>query len=350
MNFAKIKKDIGTLVNFRKVKFDRERNSLGSITLQQWENASKSIFRQKGDSRSSCVSLFENIDQLLSKESRVPKSVKNSLSVLKRKANLTAGLIENAVARGEKATGTMEKFCKLNQKEIDILTQYLEKQSMKSGLYQKQLLNIKSIRFLELYDNKIFAMPEYLLDMSKPFYHGSKSPLKIAKAGFQTNPRLLQAFFTRELGDAVYLTPEKKVAAHFAPLAGGIVKTDVSSIKNSEVAFVNQRSVGKLTFGLLENKIPVNDQTIKELFTRNGYKAAFTNKAINGEISHIDDIIGTNQSQLAVFDPKNVSVVNPLDVTLQELLDNQKLKVKTKINEVKNFFGVIKNMYNDRKK
>ena len=89
-----------------------------------------------------------------------------------------------------------------------------------------------------------------------------------------------------------------------------------------------------MIWAMAKNRIPINDATVKELYGRNGYKAAFSKKCINSACK-IDDIMGHDESQLAVFNPKDIDIKSPLDVTVRELLENQKLKVQGKINGVK---------------
>ena len=82
---------------------------------------------------------------------------------------------------------------------------------------------------------------------------------------------------------------------------------------------------------------------IKELFQRNGYNAAYTREALGSGIFSqkelVDKLAGGKQSQLVVFDPKDITI---LGKTLKERLSNQKMQFENLINMPQMIYQIIK--------
>ena len=107
----------------------------------------------------------------------------------------------------------------------------------------------------------------------------------------------------------------------------------VAAVNNDQLMMMNR--VIKLYLkesGIEITQPAVMEQIIKELFTRNGFNAVYTRNALStgeglfgfrqGKI--IDAISGGKQSQLVVFNPEDISILNK---SFTQRLQNQKDQV-----------------------
>ena len=138
----------------------------------------------------------------------------------------------------------------------------------------------------------------------------------------------------RELGQGVYLTPDRKVSSRYAGLFGGIVHTKVDTQK---VAVVNNNQISDISSTLAKNlssdrlsEPATMELVLKELFQRNGYNAAYTKEALGSGLfaqnKLVDALAGGKQSQLVVFNPKDITI---LEKSLKDRFVNQKLQIET---------------------
>lgn len=185
------------------------------------------------------------------------------------------------------------------------------------------------------------------------FYHGSPKPGKVLKEGFTpfTSKQLNKG--ARELGAGVYTTPDKKVAAFFAGLRGGIIPIKLDNNTNvafvSEDAFIELSSIANKFIGerlpkKQIDKLPKEIKNamfecfIRKVFLDAGYDAAYMQKAMRfGGIFNLDfllspdinEVIGRNQSQLVIFSPEKIKI---LPRTFLEKIRDIKLKIESKKN------------------
>ena len=200
-----------------------------------------------------------------------------------------------------------------------------------------------------MYCGKIVRTDKNVFGSNPIFYHGTKHQNSIARNGFRTKAGFFQRTFgSRELGDAVYLTPDREVAAFYAGLRGGILKTSVNELSS---ASVNNRQLSNMATAIrqeLGSEVNI-EQVMKELFKRNGYNAAYSREGLSVGLfsEQIDPLIGKAQSQLAVYTPEDISILHK---TLAERIGNTKLQFKAKYRKVKNTYNAIAEPFNEVKK
>ena len=192
---------------------------------------------------------------------------------------------------------------------------------------------LSRINSTDLYNPKISLLADDILTEGQKFYHGTTHQSAIRKNGFSLNPKPMQATFaSRELGEAVYITPNKDVASYYAGLTGSILPLEVNlqkvaAVNNNQQGILN-RTIAKV-LGLDVARSPMNlERIINELFKRNGYNAAYTREALGSDLfsqrDMIDALSGGKQSQLAVFNPDDIKI---LSKNILDKLENQKMQI-----------------------
>lgn len=352
--------NIKGILSFGKTLFSRKPavNTLAGITEAQWSKLSQSVFRQANEPKSA---FLVQLDKLKNSGLDMPKDVQQALNTLERKATIFADRMDGAVARGTQPArkNYYEEFQRINSEQFELVENYIRElansscdiknqSKIRSLLYHDSIFRPSTITGHHdiMYCGKIAQTDKNIFGSNPIFYHGTKHQISIAKNGFRTKARLFQRMFgSRELGDAVYLTPDKEVAAFYAGLRGGIIKTSVSKLNP---ASVNQRQFSDMVYNIAE-KIGLTDnveQIMKELFKRNGYNAAYSREGLSFGLfsEQIDPIIGKAQSQLAVYTPEDIKI---LPKTLAERIENTKLQFIAKNRKVKNTNAKIAEIYSE---
>ena len=185
----------------------------------------------------------------------------------------------------------------------------------------------------DIYNHKIIPLADGILEQGQTFYHGTGNASRIKKAGFSLLPSKYQAGVApRELGEGVYMTPDKEVASYYAGINGSIIQANVE-LKN--VAVVNNYQQSKIP-EVIRKVLGVNlsstfsiEAIVKELFKRNGYDAIYSREALgtgfSADTKLIDKLSGGKQSQLVVLDAENIKII---DKTFKQRVENQLLQTK----------------------
>ena len=324
---------------------------LPKISEEKWAQLSRDLFKHELDPKSDFLVVLNKFNSL---EAEIPPQVKEALSFLEKKATHFADTMECNLSRGIEPQNKSyyKEFKKLHAKQFKTVQDYLKTQIetlMKKEDYSNPDLQ-KLIKLQHqiklgcnengftnfLYSGKISAADKTLFADTPVFYHGTKHPGKIAKEGFKTKPKFLQNLFaSRELGDGVYLTPDKDVAAFYAGFGGGIVKTTVNNLK---AACVNNQQLHKIVLSIKDALGDVNmEQAMTELFKRNGYNAVYSDKGLSVGLFGCppDAIIGKPQRQLVVFNPKDISVLHQ---SFAQRAANIKQQVAMSFQKIKNIY------------
>ena len=346
------------------LKRQEAQNYVETISDETWDKMSKVIFEQKGESKSILLDKLHNYKKFCDENGiKMPDDVLQAYNQLEHKATIFSDRMAAAKAKGKTPENYWdfgEKFKKNNQEAFDKLEKFAQEQQdtamqkyhdvvfnsahePKAADEAKQMfekiydnkLNIHYISYEELYNPKIGTVADGIIENGQTFYHGTKHQRAIKKNGFNLLPKKSQAAIaSRELGQGVYTTPDKKVASKFAGVNGGILPLKVDTRK---VAVVNNTQLDTISREILTNlgewqiKNPaVMELVLKNLFQRNGYNAAYTREALgSGLLSTnklVDALVGGKQSQLVVFDPKDIQI---LDKTLKERIGNEILQIVT---------------------
>lgn len=353
------------------------KNYVATIPDETWNKISKSIFEQKGDSKSILLDKLHGYKKFCDENGiRMPDDVLEAYKHLEHKANIFADRMTLAKSKGKTPQNLYkfgEKFKENNKTEFETLEKFMqEQQDNAMARWHKEAfsetfdpiatkqaeetfkkieqnsLDLYTIKHDELYNTKIGEVSPEIIYKGQTFYHGTTHQRAIRKNGFHLIPKKGQAVMgSRELGQGVYLTPNKNVSSRYAGLFGGIIHTKVDTKK---VAAVNNSQLDTISRGLAENlshdrlnEPATMELLLKELFQRNGYNAAYSREALgNGLFTQkelVDIITGGKQSQLVVFDPKDITII---EKTLNERLGNQKLQFKNILNTPKILYQIFK--------
>ena len=354
------------------------KNYVEAISDETWNNISKSVFEQKGESHSILLDKIQNYKKFCDKNGiEMPEDVLEAYTKLEHKATVFSERMLKAKAKGKTPKNTHkygDRFEEINKEPLEKLNSFIDEQQVSArqkwrnliycenfdkeacdraeylvGKIEKNSPNLRGIENTELYNAKIGEIAPGIIRNNQTMYHGTAHPKSISRNGFHLRPKNGQAAFgARELGEGVYLTPDKKVASLYAGFTGGIIPLKVDTKK---VAVVNNRQLEKLTYALidnLDNQQMQNSATIelaiKKLFKKNGFNAAYSKEALGSGLFEqsklLDALVGGKQSQLTVFDPKDITI---LDKTLKDRITNQQLQVNTLVKMPINLYKYIKN-------
>ena len=300
-----------------------DKNFMAQVNESSLNRISRLIFRQANEPKSSFLVTLNRFD---SSGLEMTPEAERALKLLKEKATMFADRMDRAIACGKEpaAKDYYKDFQRVHSDLFQTISDFLETKltgsyydegyqkiwELKKSLFRPA--RIKSHADL-MYCGKITQTEKSILPADGIFYHGTKHEHRIEKEGFRTRPKFIQEFLgmSRELGDGVYFSPEKEVAAFFAGLNGGVVKAKVNNLKP---ASINSRQLSSMIdeiygeFGADANI----DKLIKELFKRNGYNAAYAQKELSKHLvsASIDTVIGKPQSQLAVYNPQDICILS----------------------------------------
>lgn len=150
-----------------------------------------------------------------------------------------------------------------------------------------------------------------------------------------------------ELGDGLYVTPSRKVAAFWAEVNGKIFKLKLNTDK---IAKVNQKQIEAVINVIASNVENFSSNAtgellnviIRMLFQKNGFDAAFSDKSLSNGFMNagyfFDTIIGETQQQLVSY---NSNVVEILPKNLLEKFSNKILQIKSYIQYYKNLLKIL---------
>jgi len=373
---SSVKKDINIIKESR-AEFSHEaltlkrleaKNFVASIPEETWNKISKAVFEQPGETSSIFLDKLKKSKKFYQENGiEIPKDVQEAYNTLEHKAVIFAERMAKAKSLGKEPKNYYkfgEKFKRNNKDAIEKLRTFSTEQfdiafakscESLSGLdydsaavrkykelYTKCAENRNIFYFTseDLFNSKISAVSEELIQKGQTFYHGTTHQRAISKNGFSLIPKKTQAAAgPRELGQGVYITPDKRVASFFAKLHGGILPLKVDTQKVAAVNDMQSRNMLSAIHHELGQKStePANlELIVSELFKRNGYNAAYTRETLGkgaiGDLLNnqelVDKVAGGKQSQLAVFDPKDITI---LDKSLKDRVSNEAMQIGTAI-------------------
>lgn len=358
------------------------RKFVDSIPAETWDKVSQAVFRQPNEPKSRFLETLGRFRKFCQEQKiTLSPEAEKAYQTIEHKATVMADRLNDAVSRGKTPKNWLDygkKFKNNNREAVEILEKQMKEiESMLNAKcnnygtpdWDKNFSLYSEIRSIqsnfrcsmgfgqEFYNPKIVELSKDILHDGQVFYHGTKHQRSIARNGFNLIPKKSQATVAaRELGEGVYITPDKKVAAHYAGLRGGILPLDV---KLNKVAAINQDQQTNIIAELGLNASGGRAYTpaevellMKELFKRNGFNAAYTREAIGQNIlmlqnsKMVDDIIGAKQAQLCVFDAADIRI---LEKTFKDCCSNQALQTKSWLLKPYNVYKMIKNFIKDFK-
>lgn len=366
-------KEVGTVIKsaYRKasnktleLKRLQAKNYVATIPDETWNKISKRVFEQKGEPKSVFLEKLHKVKQGYDECGiTMPKDVLEAYYQVEHKATVFADRMMLAKSKGKTPQNYWNygtRFRENNKEAIEKLEGFLKEQQDNSlarwheaaysqpydeaaikkaqktfDMINNNRIDFNCVPYNELYNAKIGEVAPEIIQKGQTFYHGTTHQRAIRKNGFHLIPKKGQALMSaRELGQGVYLTPDRKVSSRYAGLFGGIVHTKVDTQK---VAVVNNNQISDISSTLAKNlssdrlsEPATMELVLKELFQRNGYNAAYTKEALGSGLfaqnKLVDALAGGKQSQLVVFNPKDITI---LEKSLKDRFVNQKLQIET---------------------
>lgn len=181
-------------------------------------------------------------------------------------------------------------------------------------------------------DTRIRGIDKGIFHKEQIFYHGEQINRKTKSYIIDEDHIICE-----ELGDGIYITPSKKVAAFWAGIKGNIFKLKLNTDK---IAQVNQKQIETMVNVIANNARGFNANPtgqrlniiIRMLFQKNGYDAAYAESSMSNGFKNagifFDTMIGERQQQLAIY---NNNVVEVLSKNLKEKFSYQILQIKSYI-------------------
>lgn len=340
------------------------KNYADTISDETLDKISKIVFEQKGDSHSVLLDKLQNYKKFCEENGiKMPQNVLEAFTKLEHKAAAFADRMTLAKSKGKTPqnyfnfgqkfqTNNREELCKvqsfIEEQQNAAMEEYhklvfgenydaaaIDKARKLADKTMKESPNFSYLYSDDLYNSKIGEIKSGIIQQGQTFYHGTTHQRSISRNGFHLLPKSGQAALgSRELGEGVYLTPDRSVASYYAGTIGGILHLKVDTEK---VAVVNNAQIDKLlreigtTLGVQQVQNPaVMEILIKKLFQRNGFNAVYTKEALGSGIFEqrklVDALVGGKQSQLVVFDTNDITI---RDKTFKERMVNQKLQLET---------------------
>ena len=343
-----------------------------SLSEKTWQQMSKNIFKDSESPKSGFLGFLTDFEKTLKDNSiAMPENVIEAYSTLFDKANIFADRMSISISKGNTPLcgnndityHYFQQFESKHFREFNILKKYINElkqnisKQVQAGKCDKEILkkfndlennlsygyeiNISGerpyyTRYLNrMYDPRISEIGQNIVNPSQYLYHGTHARRSILKRGFSLMPKEKQAKTSaREIGKAVYLTPDKNVASFYAGAFGSILKTKANikkiAVMNQEQSALIDCSI-KDVFGKMSLEPGLYEEIVAELFKRNGFDAVYTRKCLNDDFSKllgddIDKAIGHVQTQVAIFNPGMISICRK---TLKEKLSDKKLQLNT---------------------
>lgn len=342
-------------------KYSDAKQFVANVSYETWRKISMDVF----EANNSKTPLLQKIDYMKSALKKhnidVPQDVSDAISVVEHKATVFADRMKLAKSKGKTPKNVYNygfkfrerpEIKKINNYFDDTISKFMDKWSddiyfgdgVSSKDYESIVKELSKLRdsmqniySSDLFDVRIGKVSDDIIKQDQVFYHGTTSARSILKNGFMAKAGREQSVIAgRELGEGVYISPDKKVASWFAGFRGSIlplrVNTKNVAVVNNEQQNIILQSFRKYIGVNSLNKPAHLELLMKELFQRNGYNCAYSSQALgNGLFGDIcrksaDIAAGGKQSQLVVFDPADIQI---LSKTLSDRVANHSLQLKT---------------------
>ena len=269
-------------------------------------------------SKSDIINKIAGWEEELGKKLAVNERLSGPLAELKKKLNFYLDEFEEKILRGNAGNHFLasEKFYNENKELIEKLNAIIEK----SGEFRY------FDQYSAVFHSYIRPCPKEFLPKNGIYFHGTRKSKLIYENGL--SPFCSNQDMARELGAAIYTTPDIRVAGGFSRPLGTILPLKLSP--DAKVAFVDEvmfssapEKVSGLIleyFGSENGKMFLGNSQLLEYLTRKlymeaGYDAAYMHKAmksglLSGLSPDVNKILGRPQSQLAVLNGEKLEIID----------------------------------------
>ncbi len=319
------------------------------------------LFKEPGEKSQLNISMNRFETFVSNQKEQPPQEVMEAFNTLKKNLEDFHKKIEENLIKGEKIDyEAAEKFKNANKKYSDIIQEYIKNIKIDDintrldldDLYYK--FSGTSISFDAMPKRVITECPKEILPSDNVFFHGTMKPKGIYEHGFTPYASRQINQSSRELGAGVYLSPDVKVSAYFTGLIGPIIPVRLA--KDAKTALITEDTYKKLATELNSfiserinqgeyqtlpdiTKNAITECLFQEVFKKAGYDAVYTPKGVkSGGLMQmifspdINEVLGRNQSQIVVFSPEKLEIV---DRTLKERICDLKDKFSAIIAQLK---------------
>jgi len=305
------------IINFSST-YKRALNSIDEIPDLQINEVCQVIFRPQNSNQSYFLNRFQSVKDL-SKKIEIPTDIQKAIAKIENEAK------KNSITLGVDIDYHFESQF---EKEISLIQKFLEeKLSATAKLASKSqnafedfcLINNCSTSF----NRQIIGdVPTGIISDSRIFYHGTSNSKSLYKEGFSLFKSNQIEKAPRELGEGIYLTPDKNVAAHFAGITGEIMhvkanirKTAMITSKNYDLLIREAQDLLRKN-GINYDGSPFSNASlelmIRKLLISAGYDSIYCSGGLAKGVGaiNIDRFLGRNQSQLLILNPENAKIIS----------------------------------------
>ncbi len=287
---------------------------------------------------------LDSVEDIIQKNALEPDSkVVEALSTLRKNLQKYVNEMQTSLASGEKVVvyDKSHEFETQNERTAEIIRDFLDDFRFNKMDYEarwsdegKAIEELQNVFGYKLYSavrpkGIISECPKDVLDVAQTMYHGTTQASKVYKNGFTPYVSKQIDKHARELGAGIYLTPDSKVAAHFAQIQGSIIPIKLDS--GTKVALVDENTykafVGKTTDFITDRMTQAGFEALpkaernamlellyQKAFKDAGFDAAYIPKGVQGGFNlfggDINEAIGKNQSQLILFSPEKLEITS----------------------------------------
>lgn len=324
-------------------------NNIVNKAYEEGNKLAENILHKKGEFKTTINTILETvfkkpeyktamhqdiaqIEELLKKNNvQMDKDTEKSFKILKQNLEQYCTNIEQSLGNGT-SVKTAQEFIKNNKGDLDTIGEFLRKQNSSEFIGLSYNFDTLSSEGRVGLIPHISECPTNLLPNNGTFFHGTKNAKAVYKNGFTPYVSNQLDTASRELGAGIYVTPDVRVAASFSGLNGNIIPVSLS--KDAKIALINENSskilheqasalvaerMSKEEFKKLPKDVQnaMQESIVQHIFKEAGYDAVYSPKGLKtgGGVfdfmnPNINDVIGTNQSQVAIFSPEKLEITS----------------------------------------
>lgn len=324
-------------------------NNIVNKAYEEGNKLAENILHKKGEFKTTINTILETvfkkpeyktamhqdiaqIEELLKKNNvQMDKDTEKSFKILKQNLEQYCTNIEQSLGNGT-SVKTVQEFIKNNKGDLDTIGEFLRKQNSSEFIGLSYNFDTLSSEGRVGLIPHISECPTNLLPNNGTFFHGTKNAKAVYKNGFTPYVSNQLDTASRELGAGIYVTPDVRVAASFSGLNGNIIPVSLS--KDAKIALINENSskilheqasalvaerMSKEEFKKLPKDVQnaMQESIVQHIFKEAGYDAVYSPKGLKtgGGVfdfmnPNINDVIGTNQSQVAIFSPEKLEITS----------------------------------------
>ena len=298
--------------------YERALNSIDKIPDSQINEICQVIFRPQNSNQSYFLNRFQSVKDL-SKKFEIPTDIQKAIAKIENEAK------KISITRGVDVDYHFESQF---EKEINLIQKFLEeKLYATANLASKSQNAFEDFRLINncssSFNRQIIGdVPTGIISDSHIFYHGTSNSKSLYKEGFSLFKSNQIEKAPRELGEGIYLTPDKNVAAHFAGITGEIMhvkanirKTAMITSKNYDLLIREAQDLLRKN-GINYDGSPFSNASlelmIRKLLVSAGYDSIYCSGGLAKGVGaiNIDRFLGRNQSQLLILNPENAKIIS----------------------------------------